>query len=187
MKVALVVEGEGEVQALPIIWRYCCPHMHLLSNPYRLSRGKGLTKEGKIKPEEWQKIFQLLRRRGAEAVLVLMDADDLCPKEKAPSIRRELESIAGVLGLKLGFCLAEPEYEGWFLAAADLIGLGQPPHPIPRGCKEEIRRRRNGAYSPVVDQPSLTSKLVKHLNNAALRAPSLEKLLREIQTLCYCI
>jgi hypothetical protein len=87
-----------------------------------------------------------------------MDADDICPKQRAPIIKNNLESLSLPIGLKLGFCLAEPEYE--------------------------VKRRLGGRYSPVVDQPSLTSKLLPHLKVVAARSSSLDKLIREIESLC---
>jgi hypothetical protein len=110
-----------------------------------------------------------------------MDADDICPKQQAPIIKNNLESLSLPIGLKLGFCLAEPEYEGWFLAGANFLGLGSPlTPPLPRDCKGEVKRRLGGRYSPVVDQPSLTSKLLPHLKVVAARSSSLDKLIREI-------
>ncbi len=184
MKAALIVEGDGEVEALPLIWRFLCPSVPLIGPPYRLDRGKALDPAGNVKAEEWERAFQLLQMKGAACVLAVMDADDICPKQQAPNI---LEGLIKTLpsGLKLGFCLAEPEYEGWFLAGADFLGLGSPlTPPLPRNCKGEVKRRLGGRYSPVVDQPSLTSKLLPHLKVVAARSSSLDKLIREIESLC---
>jgi hypothetical protein len=187
MKATLIVEGDGEVEALPLIWRSLCPSVPLISPPYRLARGKALDHAGNVRAEEWKRAFQLLHSKGATCVLVVMDADDICPKQQAPIIKNDLESLIKTLriGLKLGFCLAEPEYEGWFLAGADFLGLGSPfTPPLPRDCKGKVKRRLGGRYSPVVDQPSLTSKLLPHLKVVATRSSSLDKLIREIDSLC---
>ena len=188
MKAALIVEGDGEVEALPLIWRSLCPSMPLISPPYRLARSKALDHAGNVKAEEWGRAFQLLQMKGAACVLAVMDADDICPKQQAPIIKNNLESLSLPIGLKLGFCLAEPEYEGWFLAGADFLDLGDSPTSLPRDCKGEVKRRLKqrglDGYSPVVDQPSLTSKLLLHLKVVAARSSSLDKLIREIESLC---
>jgi hypothetical protein len=185
MKATLIVEGDGEVEALPLIWRSLCPSVPLISPPYRLARSRALDHAGNVKAEEWKRAFQLLQMKGAACVLAVMDADDICPKQQAPIIKNNLESLSLPIGLKLGFCLAEPEYEGWFLAGADFLDLGSPvTPPLPRDCKGEVKRRLEGRYSPVVDQPSLTSKLLPHLKVVAARSSSLDKLIREIESLC---
>jgi len=185
MKAALIVEGDGEVEALPLIWRSLCPSVPLIGPPYRLPRYKALDHAGNVRAKEWERAFQLLQMKGATCVLAVMDADDICPKQQAPIIKNNLESLSLPIGLKLGFCLAEPEYEGWFLAGADFLGLGSPlTPPLPRNCKGEVKRRLGGRYSPVVDQPSLTSKLLPHLKVVATRSSSLDKLIREIKSLC---
>jgi len=187
MKAALIVEGDGEVKALPLIWRFLCPSVSLIGPPYRLPRYKALDPAGNVKANEWKRAFQLLYSKGATCVLAVMDADDICPKQQAPIIKNELESLIKTLriGLKLGFCLAEPEYEGWFLAGANFLNLGSPlTPPPPRDCKGEVKTRLKRGYSPVVDQPSLTSKLLPHLKVVAARSSSLDKLIREIESLC---
>jgi hypothetical protein len=187
MKAALIVEGDGEVEALPLIWRSLCPSVPLIGPPYRLPRYKALDHAGNVRAKEWERAFQLLQMKGATCVLAVMDADDICPKQQAPIIKNDLEGLIETLriGLKLGFCLAEPEYEGWFLAGADFLDLGSPvTPPLPRDCKGEVKRRLEGRYSPVVDQPSLTSKLLPHLKVVAARSSSLDKLIREIESLC---
>ena len=189
IKGALVVEGDGEVKAVPAIWYYLCGCIPLLDPPYRLDRGRALKPDGRIKEEEWERVFQLLYRKGATLVLVLMDADDICPKAKALAIRTDLNNVITRLGLSLriGFCLAEPEYEAWFLAGADFLSLGEPvTGPFPRDCKGKVTERMGRKYSPTTDQELLTKQLLPHLGSVARRAPSLDKLLREIHSLCQC-
>jgi hypothetical protein len=184
MKAALIVEGDGEVKALPLIWRFVCPSVPLIGAPYRLAKSKALDHAGNVKAKEWERAFQLLHSKGATCVLVVMDADDMCPKQQAPIIKNNLQSLSLPIGLKLGFCLAEPEYEGWFLAGANFLDLGDPPTSLPRDCKGEVKERLGRRYSPIVDQPSLTSKLLPHLKVVAARSSSLDKLIREIDSLC---
>ncbi|WP_395140365.1 hypothetical protein [Armatimonas sp.] len=77
--------------------------------------------------------------------------------------------------------LANREYEGWFLAASE--SLGMPPCENPEAIREAkgwIKRER-GTYSPTVDQASLTTKF--DLTVARERADSFDKFCREVQTL----
>lgn len=169
---------------MPILWRLICPYISLTGPPYRLSRSKALDKKGTLNSTEWQRVLEYFKRMGAQGVLVLMDADDLCPKMFGPHIRSQLDGLATQHGLYLGFCLAQPEYEAWFLVAADLLNLGNPipETKLPRGCKEEIRNRTR--YSPTIDQPRFTSKLTNHLEEVRKRSRSFDKLLREAERLC---
>jgi hypothetical protein len=61
IKAALIVEGDGEVEALPLIWRFLCPSVPLIGRPYRLDRGKALDPTGNVKAGEWERAFQLLQ------------------------------------------------------------------------------------------------------------------------------
>ncbi len=177
------MEGYGEVSSVPIVIRYLCPRARMVAPPHRLNKGKAFDPQMHPRKDVWEGVFSLLRAQGATAVVVLMDVDRACPKYAAPVIRNTLEGIASSFDITVGFCLATPEYEAWFLESADLLGLGSPPPRIPRDCKGEIRRRM-GRYRPTVDQPRLTAHLTGHLEQARRRSSSLDKFCREVEALC---
>ena len=192
MRVASVVEGHGEVEALPILIRRvgegCDPPIYPnVERPIRISGSK------LRKPDEMRRAVELAASRAGEggAVFVLLDADDDCPKELAPVL---LEAMGQRDDVPVGLVLAKHEFEAWFLAAAeslrgkrnladDLTGPADPESIS--GAKEWLRERMVGGatYSETLDQPALTAQFDL---GAARRADSFDKCLREIRRLLGC-
>jgi hypothetical protein len=188
--VACIVEGRGEVPAVPILIRRLVelvnPALYAnVQHPIRKSRGT-LLREGGI-----EGAVELAVRGLPELgfVLIIIDSDDSCPKELAP----ELLARALRTGRRpVGVVLAKMEFESWFIAAAESIAghSGLPPNLVTpadpesiRGAKEWLQKAMppGRAYSPTIDQPSLASKFDL---NAARRAPSFDKMCREIERFC---
>lgn len=156
-----------------------------VQHPIRKSRGT-LLREGGI-----EGAVELAVRGLPELgfVLIIIDSDDSCPKELAP----ELLARALRTGRRpVGVVLAKMEFESWFIAAAESIAghSGLPPNLVTpadpesiRGAKEWLQKAMppGRAYSPTIDQPSLASKFDL---NAARRAPSFDKMCREIERFC---
>ena len=129
--------------------------------------------------------------RSPGVVLIVIDSDDDCPKELAPLLLDRATRTGGGRW-PVGVVLAKREFENWFIAAAESIAgyaglqpdLIAPPNPESiRGAKEWLRRNMlpGKAYAETIDQPSLASKFDL---NAARRAPSFDKLYREIAHFC---
>ncbi len=87
--------------------------------------------------------------------------------------------------------LANPEYEAWFVCAAESLsehlelppGETIPTEPESTGSKEAwIERHFRGSYSPTVDQPSMTAAM--DLALCRERCPSFDKLCRELEARC---
>jgi len=192
MRIACVVEGHGEVESIPILIRRigerCDPPVFPdVERPIRLPASK-LRKQ-----DELRRAVQLAAARAGEggSVLVLMDADDDCPKELAPAL---VETIGERADVTVGVVLAKREYEAWFLAGLESLrghgGLKDDAEPPPdpeaiRGAKERLQANMiDGAtYSPTLDQPALTAQLDLDL---ARRADSFDKCVREIRRLIGC-
>src|SRR6266540_3273037 len=107
MRIACVVEGHGEVDSVPILVRRlaeaCDPPAYPdVQRPIRIPGSK------LRKPDEMRRAAQLAASRAGEggAVLVLLDAEDDCPKERALT-------LAAVIGertdVKISVVL--PKYE----------------------------------------------------------------------------
>jgi len=141
-----------------------------------------------IKEGELERAVALARLQTADndGVLVLLDADDDCPKHVAPGLLARARK-AGV-GRKVSVVLAKREYEAWFLAAAisirGLRGLAEdlapPADPeIVSDAKGWLSQRMSGGsgYSPTLDQPALTAAFDLA---EARNAPSFDKLWREL-------
>jgi hypothetical protein len=190
--VACIVEGHGEVPAVPILIRrlveFVNPAVYAnVQRPIRKPRGT-LLREGGI-----EGAVELAVRGLPELgfVLIIIDSDDSCPKELAPELlARALRTAAG--RRPVGVVLAKMEFESWFIAAAESIaghsslpsGLCAPADPESiRDAKGWLQKAMppGRKYSPTVDQPSLASKFDL---NAARRAPSFDKMCREIERFC---
>jgi hypothetical protein len=189
--VACIVEGQGDFNAAPVLLKrlvkFVNPDVYADVSPFRVTRSK-LVLLGELE-RAVERAGRGLRSPGA--VLIVVDSDDDCPKELAPVLLDRATRAAGGRW-PVGVVLAKREFESWFIAAADSIAghsgldpsLSAPADPESiRGAKEWLRRNMvpGKAYSPTVDQPSLASKFDL---NAARRAPSFDKMCREIERFC---
>lgn len=188
--VACIVEGHGEVKAVPVLVRRIAamidPALPVqVLPPLRVPRYR-LVKEGEL-----ERSVELAARKtgGHGAVLVLLDAEDDCPAELAPRLLSRAMAVRG--DLPIAVVLAKREFEAWFLAAAESLrgARGLPPDLAPppdaemvRGAKERLSRLmpRGSRYREVLDQPALAA--VFDLT-VARTARSFDKCFREVEKL----
>lgn len=186
-----VVEGHGEVSALPVLLRRVVPHFFDdryvdIPRPLRQSRSK-LIRDGEL---ERAVEFAALRVHGRGGVLVLLDADDDCPAERGPELLARARTVAH--HLPVAVVLAQREYEAWFLAAAgslagkrglpgELVDHEEPERP--RDAKGWIRSRmtESRTYSETIDQAPFSAVL--DLDLARRRSSSFDKLVRSVGSL----
>lgn len=184
MKVGIIVEGHGEVEAFPIVVRRLLEQQGIsdleIPRPFRLPKGK------MRKPAELARAVELVARKTGPdgALLVLVDADDDCPARLGPQI---LEQVQGVRSDRpASVVVAKREFEAWLLGAADSLrgqrglpsDLAAPESPESvRDAKGWLGAKMPTGYSETVDQPALAS--VFDLQ-AAERLPSFAKLKRDL-------
>jgi hypothetical protein len=189
--VATVVEGEGEVTAVPVVLRRLAQETlgHWTARfpqPHRYNRNV------LVAPGGIERIVGLVavRTPDADAILVLLDADDDCPATLAPSLLARARAARP--DRHLAVVLANREFEAWFLAAApSLAGIrGLAPdlkaHPDPenpRGCKEWLTHQRidGQRYRPAADQSALAAAF--DLTLARQNSPSFDKFCRDLERL----
>jgi hypothetical protein len=127
-----IVEGHGEVSAVPILVRKLGELMGLpyvqVASPIRRPRSKLVQESGLQQAIELAKI-----QPGCRGILVLLDADDDCPKTIAPILQTIAKSAAQPLPCAV--VLAKKEYETWFLA-----------------CVESLRKRRRISAAAVYEK-----------------------------------
>ena len=187
MRVASIVEGHGECEAVPILVRRIAqtldPALAPVVHPVIRVPASKLVKQGEI-----ERAIELAARKnaGQGGILVLLDCDDGCPAEDGPALLQRAVKARSDLPVSVVF--AKREFEAWFLAAAESLrgqrGLpddftGPPDPEAIRGAKEwlEDRLPRGLGYSESSDQPALTAVFDM---NAARRADSFDKCHREI-------
>ena len=185
-----IVEGDGEVAALPVLLRrigeWKVPGEYIdVPRPIRVRRDQFLNRE-----EIFSKQLQLAGLKCSEAgdgwILILLDADDDCPVRLAEDILRRAAII--LPGHKISVVLANREYEAWFLAAAQSLNgvrgltiteLVAEPDNI-RGAKEWLKLRHSEKrYGEITDQPALSAAI--DLPSAFARSRSFRKLCIEIE------
>jgi len=189
MKLGPIVEGFGDVKAVPILLRrmlgIVAPNRSLeVLQPYRVPRQK-LVKEGEL-----ERVVDFVGRQTGPggAIIVVVDADDDCPALLGPELLRRARTTRP--DRKTSVVLAKHEFETWFIGAAASLaghrslpeGLIPPPNPEHiRGAKEWLSKRMGQrGYSETLDQPALAAVMDV---NAARACDSFDKLARELALL----
>lgn len=186
MIVTCIVEGDGEVAALPVLLRRLTEHIAPgkwidLPQPIRVRRDRFLNRAG-----EFERFVSLaVGKAQGGRVLILLDADDDCPVELANEIARRaaLQMPVG----QLAVVVAVKEFEAWFVAVADSLSgtrgfefegdVPDQPEEI-RGAKEWISSRVSaGRYHEVADQASFCARM--NIDSARKRSRSFRKLYEE--------
>jgi hypothetical protein len=188
LSIACIVEGHGEVEAVPILIRRLAakldPSLSIqVKPPLRVPRDR------LVRANELERAVEFAARQVGKqgGILVLIDSDDDCPAQLGPQLLARARKTRS--DLPISVVLAKREFEAWFLASVEsLRGKGglpddviPPPDPESiRGAKEWLARHMIGTrtYSETLDQPKLAANFDP--DQAALRSESFEKCRREI-------
>lgn len=188
MKLGLVVEGHGDEKALPMLVRQIANDLELdwpdTIETLRVHRQKV------VKPGEIERAVTLLANRVGRdgAILVVLDADDDCPREVGPELLRRAREARS--DIQVAVVLPQREYEAWLIASLPSL-RGQRGLPVDLTCEEDpqglpspkgwlSRRMGTSGYSESLDQPALTARISI---TDARRASSFDKLVREVSRL----
>jgi len=187
MKVATIVEGDGEVAAVPLLlrrvaeWRTPEVFPDVLP-PIRVRRDRFLNRD-----DEFERYLQLAAKKCEDGgwILVLLDADDDCPAKLAAQILAR--AAAHIAHRRVSVVLAKCEFEAWFVAAAESLtgyrGFYFDPADVidpetPRDAKGWLRQRiAGGVYRETTDQPAFAARF--DLKQAFDGSRSFRKLCRE--------
>lgn len=176
----LVVEGRGEIEALPILLR---KRLHqrglygdLLGKPVPCNgRGNALRPRG-IEG----KVAVAAVRPGCRGVVVVLDSegDPVC--ELGPDLLVRCETAAR--GKPMAVCLEASKYEDWLVASAETLELPDLTFDPGRDAAKAIREALHPEkYVKPSWQPTLTARM--DLTRAAERNGSLARLLRKFDEL----
>jgi hypothetical protein len=198
-----VVEGFGEERAVPILvrrWLHYRRFDRWFDVPDFAVNAKGC---GRLKttfdPERHLGIEHYVRaalRARADAVLVVLDADDEClhrgpGQGLGPELLARARATAGEVPVSV--VVANRTYEAWLLAGrtalfrCEIVRRDAPLREISdpeahAGSKGVITEFIDDVYSPPLHQPKLTEAM-SFSPGSQRRAPSLAKLLLELQRL----
>lgn len=182
-----IVEGHGEVEALPLLIRRIFTEFRtevspLVNYPIRVSAGSFLRDS-----DYFHKYVTLAAAKAAQdggLVLILLDCEDQCPSKLGPLLLVKAQAVR--IDIRCVIVLACREYETWFLAAADSLKgcAGLPPtmkapsNPESiRGAKEWLGKQMPRGYDPISHQAKLTS----HFDLGQARAiPSFDRFVTKL-------
>lgn len=184
-QVASIVEGDGEMAALPVLLRrlgqWRTPNVQFnIPMPIRVRKDRFLNR-----PDEFSRYLQLAAKKCGDSgwILILLDADDDCPATRGIEITNRAREI--ISHRPIAVVLAKREYEAWFLASAVSLngyrgfvcrpGDAAADAEMPRDAKGWIRERMIGrSYSETTDQPAFSDRF--DLATAYERSRSFRKL-----------
>lgn len=188
LDLACIVEGHGEVEAVPVTVRrivnLIAPKTVLrIHPPFRVPRNK------LVKPGELERSVELAARRAGSngAILIVLDGDDECPAALGPALLARAQKTRPDISIRV--VIAKQEFEAWFLASAESLrgrcglasDLEAPSDPEGiRGAKEWLTARMGTgqSYSETLDQPALAASF--DLEQARKRASSFDKFFRDV-------
>ncbi len=189
IRIAAIVEGHGEVEAVPVLIRRIAAEIDPSLAP-DIGPVIRVPANRLRKPGELERTVEFIARRlgGEGGVLILIDCDwkNGCPRWDSPDLLHRARSARSDLPISL--VLAYKEYEAWFIAASDSLKgkhrlsedleIVEDPEGI-RGAKEWLSSRmpHNRPYAETIDQPALSELFDL---KAARRARSFDKCYREI-------
>ena len=192
-KIVPIVEGDGEVTAVPLLLRkilWQIPRYDIQVARPKNANGRGnLTKEGGLE----KFIRYSWKEPDCGAVFVLLDAENECPVLVAQNFARRVEGI-GLL-FPVVIVVAKRMYETWFLASiATISGHLDLPHglmpplnveavPNPKAWIEQ-HFPAGRAYKETQDQEAMTNLMDIDL---ASSARSFQRMLHAVRQALYAI
>lgn len=198
LRVASIVEGHGEVHALPVllerVWYDMIQgeYIEVLRPPIRQPRNRlAHNKDDALKNAVELAAKKLHHSRTAssdpEWILILIDADNDPPCQLGPDMLKTAQEARS--DKRISCVLSVVEYETWFVASAaslsEFLDLGHdaelPKDPEAQKLgKGWIQKRfKSGRYSESIDQAKLTARM--DLDLCRERSLSFDKLCRDLE------
>lgn len=161
-----IVEGISEVVAVPVLMRRLTNQWGKfnlqIGKPVRVRRSK-VVRGGELE----RRVMMAMSRSNCRAVVVILDADDDCPKEVAAALLKRAQQVAG--NILVSVILPKSELESWFVSSIEsLRGVcGISAQATSPNNPENIRDAKGflsnsmesgRSYSAVADQPSLIAR-----------------------------
>ena len=180
MRIQPVVEGHGEIEAVPVLLRRLLCEAQIfdvdVGRPIRKARSELATEEGLARAIALARL-----QPNCAAILVLFDGEEDCPAHLGPTAQNWAKSAAW--DTPCAVCIAHREYESWFLATLDSLqhkvikpnAQAYPQPEVPRDAKGRMSRWMLGrGYKPTTHQPAFSALFC--LPDAYRRSRSFRKL-----------
>lgn len=189
-----IVEGTSEVVAVPVLMRRLKDQWGRfdlqIERPVRVMRNK-VGRDGELE----RRVEMAMSRSNCRAVVVILDADDDCPKDLAAALLKRAQKVAG--NTLVSVILAKSELESWFVSSIESL-RGVCGISMQASCPADPENIRDAkgfltnlmesgrSYSAVADQPSLIA--IFDCNEAFRRCRSFRKFHNDfhkiVATLC---
>jgi hypothetical protein len=149
--IASIVEGHGEIAALPALLHRLATEAASgtmtrlrVNPPIRVKSGSFFNDNAYFSRYVALAVAKARQEQGA--VLILLDCEDACPAVLGPRMLAQARVIAGEIQVIV--VLAFREFETWFVASA--VSLDRP--EAIRDAKGWLDERMNVAYDPITHQ-----------------------------------
>lgn len=163
MRLQIIVEGDADVKAAPILFRRLMERDAI--STLRIEPPIKRNRSDLAEEEKFRRAIRLASY-DCDAVLVLFDGDDDCPRELASKMQSWARSEAGHIPCEI--VIAHREYEAWFLGSieslrgrCDISAEAAPPSDpeAVRDAKGWLAKQMPGTrrYKETTDQPKLTA------------------------------
>lgn len=186
-KIVPIVEGDGEVTAVPLLLRRILTHLERydvqIARPKNANGRGNLTKEGGLE----RFVTYAWKEPDCGAILVLLDAENECPKIIAREFSTRVEAMGVIFPVVI--VVAKRMYETWIIASISSMAgrLDLPRGIVPPPDAEEVANPKRWieeyfpsgrAYKETQDQESMTNLIEFDL---ASNARSFQRLLHGVQ------
>ncbi len=166
MTIQPIVEGYGEVEAVPVVLR----RLRDLAQTYPLEVNSPIRRHSTdfFDETKLRKAVKLALKQACNAILLVVDGDgdNDCPKDQGPEILGWAEAEAA--GMPCRVVMAYREYEAWFLGSIESLrgkrgirqdAVSHPEPEVPRGAKGQLEDRMEAgrSYHETADQPALSA------------------------------
>jgi len=185
IRIAAVVEGYGDVNAVPALIARTGELLGLpiiAPNPIRAGEWKSIRATG-----VFERYLELAYRRGWDRILVLLDLEDLCSATEGGDALARVTSWAADRHVIVHVVFFVREYESIFLACIDdIVGGDTPVVANPeafRDAKGQLKKLTGRRYKETQDQEAY-SKIIR-LDILVKRSRSYRKLVKDLSGMSY--
>lgn len=188
-----IVEGHSEVESIPVLMRRLLNEWGKfqleIEKPVRAKRNQ-ILREGELE----RRVALAVQRPNCSAIVLVLDADDDCPKVFAPAVLKRLGQAA--YGKLVSVVFPKSELESWFVGSIESLrgsrGISSnacsPNNPESiRDAKGHLSKLMEGNrhYLEVDDQPSFAEQF--NLDQALSKCRSFRKFYNDLRRIANCL
>lgn len=186
MRVAAIVEGYGDVHAIPTLISRTGVEFDtpmIAPDPIKAGEWKKVRKVGEL-----ERYLELAYRRSWDKVVLIMDLEDDCCAQEMGIATARINAWRGNRQVDVGLVFLVKEYESIFLSCIEDIvdghnGLEVPDPESIRDAKGKLKQITGRRYKETIDQEGYTHLI--NLGHLAQRSRCYRKLVKELTGLSY--